>query len=207
MNILIYIHINTRKASPTCVPSLWSWWNRGWGWASGAGWSGGWGAASCSTYRARSTPENTAAINNVSSTWRVQRLLPGGQEVTSYRQPLWEVEAALRLGGGAGVAVDGAEEAGLVEAELLELLRVLCQRGRKQKLLQRHLRRRQTERGTDGFLFNFIWSLKLRLLHLPQVFHKMHLQFHLTHAVSHLFGRNVEIQMCAFDGELRVGSI
>lgn len=41
--------------------------------------------------------------------------------------------------------MDGAEESGLVEAQLLQLLWVLCKCGRKQQLLQRHLRRGQTE--------------------------------------------------------------
>lgn len=41
--------------------------------------------------------------------------------------------------------MDGAEEPGLVEAQLLQLLWVLCERGGKQELLQWHLRRRQTE--------------------------------------------------------------
>ena len=42
----------------TCVQFLWSWWNRGWGWASGVGWSGGWGGAFCLACRAHSTPKN-----------------------------------------------------------------------------------------------------------------------------------------------------
>lgn len=47
------------QLSPTCVQSPWSWWNRGWGWASYAGWSGGWGGAFCLTCRERSTPKKT----------------------------------------------------------------------------------------------------------------------------------------------------
>lgn len=64
--------------------------------------------------------------------------------ISSYRQTLGEIEAVL-FEGGSGAAVNGAEESGLVEAKLLQLLRVLCQSGRKQQLLQRHLGRRQTE--------------------------------------------------------------
>lgn len=55
---------------------------------------------------------------------------------TAYRQTLGKVKAVLFLGGscrcgvdaadGVGLTVDGAEESGLVEAQLLELLRVLC---------------------------------------------------------------------------------
>lgn len=81
----------------------------------------------------------------------------GGSKVISYRQTLGKVKAVLFLGGsgwcgvvaaagGVGVTVDGAEESGLVEAQLLQLLWVLCKCGRKQQLLQRHLRWRQTER-------------------------------------------------------------
>ena len=51
--------------------------------------------------------------------------------------------------------MDGAEEPGLVEAQLLQLLWVLRECGRKQQLLQRHLRRRQTAEETDVWLLNF----------------------------------------------------
>lgn len=80
---------------------------------------------------------------------------PEGSEVTSYRQTLREVEAVLfladggRLCGGVvvvGAAVDGAEEARLMEAQLLQLLWVLRERGGEQQLLQRHVWRRQTAR-------------------------------------------------------------
>lgn len=43
--------------------------------------------------------------------------------------------------------MDGAEEPGLVQAQLLELLRVLCEGGGKQQLLQRHLRWGQAAEG------------------------------------------------------------
>lgn len=52
------IGLNCCSLEKTCVQFLWSWWNRGWGWASCAGWSGGWGGAFCLTYRARSTPKH-----------------------------------------------------------------------------------------------------------------------------------------------------
>lgn len=76
-------------------------------------------------------------------------LLSGCKKSCSYRQTLGEVKAVSCLRGGCWCAVrvrvDGAEKSGLMEAQLLQLLRVLCERGRKQQLLQRHLRRRQTE--------------------------------------------------------------
>lgn len=66
--------------------------------------------------------------------------------IRSYCQTLWEIKAILTESGSCCcAATDGAEESGLVEAQLLQLLRVLSQRGWKQQLLQRHLRWRQTE--------------------------------------------------------------
>lgn len=66
--------------------------------------------------------------------------------IRSYCQTLREIKAILTEGGSCCcAATDGAEESGLVEAQLLQLLRVLSQRGWKQQLLQRHLRWRQTE--------------------------------------------------------------
>lgn len=78
--------------SPTCVQSLWSWWSRGWGWASSSGWSGGWGAAFCLTYRARNTPKNTE-MESLSrqpalATPPVHALLPEGQR-SSLTVRLW----------------------------------------------------------------------------------------------------------------------
>lgn len=45
--------------SLTCERPLWSWWNRGSGWASTLGQSGGWGGAFCLMYREHKTPETT----------------------------------------------------------------------------------------------------------------------------------------------------
>lgn len=58
-----------------------------------------------------------------------------------YREALREIELLKRLRGllRGGATVDGAEEPGLVQAQLLELLRVLGESGGKQQLLQRHL--------------------------------------------------------------------
>lgn len=58
----------------------------------------------------------------------------------AHSQALREVEFLF-----ARRAVCGAEEARLVEAHLLQFLRVLRQSGREEQLLQRHLRRGQTE--------------------------------------------------------------
>lgn len=58
----------------------------------------------------------------------------------AHSQALREVEFLFACG-----AVCGAEETRLVEAQLLQFLRVLRQSGREEQLLQRHLRRRQTE--------------------------------------------------------------
>lgn len=71
-------------------------------------------------------------------------------EIFSHRQTLGEIEAVLFLGRGVvsvGLTVDGAEKSGLVEAQLLQLLRVLRERGGKEQLLHRHLRRRETGEG------------------------------------------------------------
>lgn len=133
------------SCSLTCAPSPWSWWNRGWGWASCAGWSGGWAAAFCSACRGRNTPENKNKITGLTRSPHFYKssFAPWHLLIRSYCQTLWEIKAILTEGG-SRCSADGAEEPGLVEAQLLQLLRVLCQRGRKQQLLQRHLRWRQT---------------------------------------------------------------
>lgn len=82
-------------------------------------------------------PDLLTSTNPVSLPWHLL--------IRSYCQTLGEIKAILTEGGRCcSAAADGAEEPGLVEAQLLQLLRVLCQRGRKQQLLQRHLRWRQT---------------------------------------------------------------
>ena len=75
-------------------------------------------------------------------------LIVKGKVGTPHREPFGEVEALLRLGGGGasagdGAGVGGAKEAGLVQAELLQLLGVHGERGGEQQLLQRHLGRGQ----------------------------------------------------------------
>lgn len=73
-----------------------------------------------------------------------------GQKGSPHRQTLWEVEAVMPMGwrgcSAVGLAVGGAEESGLVKAQLLQFLWVLCECGGEQQLLQRRLRWRQTTR-------------------------------------------------------------
>lgn len=55
----LYVNRVNKHWSQTCERLLWSWWNRGSGWASTLGQSGGWGEAFCLMYREHNTPETT----------------------------------------------------------------------------------------------------------------------------------------------------
>lgn len=104
---------------PTCEQPLWSWWSRGWGWASSSGWSGGWGGASCSMCREHKTPETTKTDLSPNGCDSSTICSP---QLTSYRQTLWEVKALCFLScwrGAVGLTVGGAEESGLMEVQLL----------------------------------------------------------------------------------------
>lgn len=86
---------------------------------------------------------------------------PSSQKAESHREALGEVEAIDHGRRAAGRAVNGAEELRLVEAQLLQLLRVLGERGGKEQLLERRLTWRQTEkrrsvmRGHDVDVFTY----------------------------------------------------
>lgn len=114
--------------------------------------------------RGRNTPENKNKTTGLTGSPHLT-LLGSHLSIRSYCQTLGEIKAILTEGGSRGcAAADGAEESGLVEAQLLQLLRVLCQRGGKQQLLQRHLGWRQTANKTRELgpaqLFPWLYSLK-----------------------------------------------
>ena len=108
--------------------------------------------ASCGGCRGRSSAAGTARG------WprpKHRRAPPPRPVRPAHREPCGEgvlparVPVRVRVFGAPACQPRG-EEPGLVEAQLLQLLRVLCQGGREEQLLQRHLRAAGAGRGAGG---------------------------------------------------------